>query len=154
MKPNLLNSIYYKLSQVEEGEGLQNCVNNYAKKVFMLYLELLDQLDVDDLNEQVKVKLLLPSGKTHETLVNVGEHLIETLLNSDDFEDEISELDKDFLNKCNCPNKEGILHMVKAIIEDIGSESVEQEDWMNALRKIDNCEDFEREERFFDLDDF
>jgi len=44
--------------------------------------------------------------------------------------------------------------MVKAIIEDIGSESVEQEDWMNALRKIDNCEDFEEEERFFDLDDF
>jgi hypothetical protein len=154
MKPNLLNSIYYKLSQTEEVKGLQNAVNNYTKKVFMLYLELLDQAGVDDLNERVKVKTEFANSKVLETECTAGEHLIEALLHSDDFEDEMKELDEIFLNSCQCNNKEGILHRIKAILSDVGSESIEQSDWLDAVDGMKNCEDFESEERFFDLDDF
>jgi hypothetical protein len=154
MKPNLLNSIYYKLSQTEDGIGLQSAANNYVKKVFMLYLELLDQAGVDDLNEKVKVRTEFANSKVLETECTAGEHLIEALLHSDDFENEMNELDQDFLNSCDCENKEGILHRIKAILSDVGSESIEKSDWLDAVNGMQNCKDYVSEEKFFDLDDF
>jgi hypothetical protein len=47
-----------------------------------------------------------------------------------------------------------VLHKIKAIIADVGSESIELKDWIKAVNGLDGCEDFDAEEDFFDLDDF
>jgi hypothetical protein len=154
MRQDLLNSIYYKLSGTEESADLQGIVNNYVKKIFVLYLDLLNDAGVDNLTEKVKVKSEFGDGKVMETIVEAGEHLIEILLFSDHFKTEIQELDDTLVESCQCQNREGVLHKIKAIIADVGSESIELKDWIKAVNGLDGCEDFDAEEDFFDLDDF
>ena len=154
MRPDLLNSIYYKLSEKEDTTNLQGNVNDYVKKIFVLFLDLLNHAGVNDLKEKIKVRTEFENGKVMEVVTEAGEHLIEMLLFSDDLEKEIEELDNSFMSGCDCQNKEGVVHKIKAILSDVGSESIELKDWIEAVRGMNDCEDFDAEESFFDLDDF
>jgi hypothetical protein len=154
MRPDLLNSIYYKLSEKEDTTNLQGNVNDYVKKVFVLFLDLLNHSGVSDLNEKIKVKTEFENGKVMEVVTEAGEHLIEMLLFSDEFKREIDELDDALMSGCDCRNKEGVVDKIKAILSDVGSESIELKDWVNAVKGMNDCEDFDAEESFFDLDDF
>lgn len=142
MKPALLNSIYYKLSEAESKEGLQNIAALYAKKVYILYLDALDKAGVNNLHRKIKVKTKFPDGYVLESTYQAGEHIIESLFESDEFSREIKELDDMFLNSCECENKNIALNFLKIILKDVGSDSLDMNDWLEAIKNFSNCEEF------------
>jgi len=140
MKPALLDSIYNKINSDDEKTGLKDLSAAYCKKVLMKYLHLLDKASVTNLKEKVNIKLKFSTGKTYEDKRFASEYILETLLFSEEFEDEIAPLDEKFLKDCPCNNKEEYLDYLKYSIADIGWESIDIKDWMKIAEKFDSCE--------------
>ena len=153
MKPALLNSIYLKLSQ-ESHNDLNSLVNNYSKKIFMLYLDALHKAGVNDVNEKIKVSTKFDDGYVLNSVFKAGHHIIESIFESEEFKATIDEFDKMFLENCPCPNKINILHTLKSILIEIGGESADQEEWVSELEKIQACEDFNSFDELNNIDDF
>lgn len=145
MKTALLNSIYYKLSTAEPQGGLQNLVNNYSKQVFVLFLDALDKAGIENLKKKIKVKTKFADGYVLESTFLAGQHMIETLFESEEYAKEIKELDQNFLNACECPQKEAVLHLLKAVLSEVGSESIDPKDWSEAVQHFTDCEEFAEE---------
>jgi hypothetical protein len=142
MKPALLNSIYNKLDSEESLNDLQNLINHYVKKVFVLYLNLLDKVGIKNLDQTILVTNKMPDGYIMKNKFKAGHHMITSLLEGENTKHDIEELDHLFLKHCTCPNAKDILAEIKYGIEDVGSESIDQDEWIERFKGHDNCEDY------------
>ena len=138
MKPALLNSIYEDDSK--SLNNLHSLVSFYAKKIQILYLDLLDKSGIKNLDEKVKVITKFPDGYVLKNTYKAGHHFIEYLFENSDFKKDIEKLDEMFLNNCRCENKEEVLDHLKYILMECGSESISLKDWNKALKNFKTCD--------------
>lgn len=142
MKPALLNSIYHKMNPENSSGGLRSVAENYIKKAFLLYLDALEKAGVSDLNEKVKVKTKFKDGHEIESIYKAGHHMIEDLFEAEEYSVAIDELDQNFLNACECPNKDKALMILKLAIQEVGGESIEQKSWLKIANFFESCDPF------------
>ena len=90
MKPALLNSIYKDDSK--SLNNLHSLVSFYAKKIQILYLDLLDKSGIKNLDEKVKVITKFPDGYVLKNTYKAGHHFIEYLFENSDFKKDIEPL--------------------------------------------------------------
>ena len=143
MEPSLLNDIYIKLSQNENGTDLQKATEKYLKQIYVTYLQMLDAANISDLSQKVKVQTKFPDGYVLDRVMEAVYHLINLILDSDDFKKITKRFDDEFLENCDCPNKDQILILLKQIIIDIGCDSIEKSDWMEIANGFQTCEDID-----------
>jgi hypothetical protein len=142
MKPALLNSIYEDDSK--SLNSLHSLVSFYAKKIQILYLDLLDKSGIKNLDEKVKVITKFPDGHVLKNTYKAGHHFIEYLFEGPDFRKDIEKLDEMFLNNCRCENKEDILDWLKHYLIEEGSKTVSFKDWEKSLKDFKTCESFDQ----------
>jgi len=142
MKPALLNSIYEDDSK--SLNNLHSLVSFYAKKIQILYLDLLDKSGIKNLDEKVKVITKFPDGYVLKNTYKAGHHFIEYLFEGPDFRKDIEKLDEMFLNNCRCENKEEILDWLKHYLIEEGSKTVSFKDWEKSLKDFKTCESFDQ----------
>ncbi len=146
MKSPLLNSIYLKLSQTDDLSGLKKAVSTYIKYMYILYLDVLEDCGVNDLDEKIEVKTKFQDGYTLKHTYEAGYYLINLLLDSDEYKKAIQNLDSRFLDECECPNKEQVLNYLKAIIAEVGSETIKKEEWDEISNYFENCPELQGED--------
>jgi hypothetical protein len=133
MKPALLNSIY------EDAKPLNNfneLAKQYAKKIHVLYLNLLDKAGVKNLDEKIKVTTKFPDGYVMTDTFKAGHHLIEYLFDSDTTQNQIQKLDNEFLKNCSSSKKEELLEKIKHVISEEGSENLNLNNWLDVVEDI------------------
>jgi hypothetical protein len=143
MNPALLNAIYHKIDSKKQFESLQDVVNYYEEKVFELYIGALSKVGIDNLDQKIKVTTKFPDGNTLTSVFKAGHHMIEVVLDSEEYRKEINELDTIFLKNCQCENKEDILDKLKYILMEVGSETIDKHEWSESVQGFSNCEDFQ-----------
>ncbi len=146
MKSPLLNSIYLKMSQKNDLSGLKKTIDTYVKYMYVLYLDVLEDCGVNNLDEKIEVKTKFQDGYTLKHTYEAGYYLINLLLDSDEYKRAVSKLDERFLDECECPNKEQVLNYLKAIIADVGSETIEKEKWDSISEYFTDCPELSSDE--------
>ena len=143
MKPALLNSIYKDDSK--SLNNLHSLVSFYAKKIHILYLNLLDKSGIKNLDEKIKVSTKFPDGYVFTNTYKAGHHFIEYLFEGPDFRKDIEKLDEMFLDNCRCGNKEDILEWLKHYLTEEGSETISFKEWEKSLKDFNTCESFDHD---------
>jgi hypothetical protein len=143
MKPALLNSIYKDDSK--SLNNLHSLVSFYAKKIHILYLNLLDKSGIKNLDEKIKVSTKFPDGYVLTNTYKAGYHFIEYLFEGPDFRKDIEKLDEMFLDNCRCENKEHILEWLKYYLTEEGSETISFKEWEKSLKDFNTCESFDHD---------
>ena len=135
---SLLNSIYKQCSS-QDFSNPGELINYYVNKIHLLFLDILDQSGIDNLDEKIKVTSKFEDGYILTSLFRAGEHFIDVIFSSTDYEKEISKLDKMFLDNYNSQNeedkedKEDTLEKIKHIISEIAPETIDKEEWLKEL---------------------
>lgn len=137
MKPALLNSIYLKTSKHEYFHSLNELIEFYVDKLYVLYLNVLDDAGVSNLNEKIKVKTKLPSGKIITDHYSAGLHLIDVLFDSDQYEHDLHKLDSIFLKNCQEKNKEEILDKIKYVFSEVACNTLDKKE---IIKEIQHCD--------------
>ena len=145
MKPALLDSIYHKINTGQTFDDLKSLADFYAQKVYTLYLDSLKKSGITNLDETIKVTSKLQDGYILKNTFRAGDHMIEALFHSQDYSRDIKKLDDTFLDNCQCPNKEEVLHKLKFVLIEIGSESIGQDEWLKELGAFSDCNNFPTE---------
>ena len=143
MKPALLNAIYTKDTQNGSFDTLHKLVDAYSKKVFVLYLDALHEAGVDDIAQKVTVNTKFPDGYILVSSYPAGHHIIEALFESYEFKEKIEQLDKMFLENCSCAKPKRVLEKLKEAIMEVGSESIDQEEWNDHIKVFHDCKNID-----------
>lgn len=134
MKPSLLNSIYVKLSKQEFSTKLEQDVNEFINKVYVLFLETLEDQGITNLEQRIKID--------RYDQPTVGNFILETILYGDPFKKQMEKFENEFLQNCDCEYKEEILGFLKSVLNEEGCESTDILEWNNMSKGFADCEDF------------
>jgi hypothetical protein len=135
MKPALFNE-KHKQSSV----GLPDLLRFYSNQIRKLYVNLLKESGVKNLDEKITVSTKFPDGHVMEQKYKAGHHFIMYLFDSQDLAEDIKKLDEHFLANCPCEDKEEVLIHLKHMLTECGSESISEEDWKECLKDFKTCE--------------
>jgi uncharacterized protein YerC len=135
MHPALLNSIY----QFSEKKitNFQDLVEIYLNNLFVLFLNVLEDHNISNLNERIKVKKMLPSGRKFIDTHDAGWYFVNLMLESSQYKEKIKELDNMFLEHCDKENKEECLEMIKHVFMEMASESLDKNKIIETIQKLD-----------------
>lgn len=132
MKSALLNAIYRTAGE-ESVHDLKDAILYYMEKVYLLYIDALDSANVNNLDEMIEVTLKFPDGYTMTNTLRAGDHLIDMVLDSDEYRKNIQKLDEIFLQHSHCPEKEEHLAYLKYILSEVGAETLDKDEWTEAV---------------------
>ncbi len=133
---SLLNSIYQQHSAPQNISDMSGLINYYVNKIHLLFLDILDQSGIDNLDQKIKVTTKFDDGYMLTSVFTAGAHFIDVIFASEDYEKEISKLDETFLKNCPSPNKEDILEKLKHVIAEIASETIDKEEWIKEINEL------------------
>lgn len=131
MKPQLLDSIYYSNQQPQN-----DVVSFYVKKIYALFVDLLDKSGINNLSEMISADITLSNGKVLKNKLQAGHYFIDYILFSDKTKEEIEKLDKIFLQNIQSDNPEETLEHIKYILVEEASETLDMKQWLEALKNI------------------
>jgi|APCry1669189534_1035231.scaffolds.fasta_scaffold09702_5 hypothetical protein len=137
MNNALLNSIYYKKSE-KKIQSYDDLVENYVNNLFILYLNLLDEHNIQNLNEAVKVKRKTPDGTTYNTTMPAGWYCVNSIFTAPGYEDKAEDLDKMFLENCHEKDKEKQLESIKNLFMDLACENLDKDEVVDIIKKSDH----------------
>lgn len=139
MKSDLLNSIYQKHDSQHDFNNTKDLMNFYVNKIHLLYVDALDKAGIENLDQKIKVTTKFDDGYVLTNVFNAGHHIIDVVFDSEDYSKNLENLDKTFLQKCTCPDKEDLLEKIKHIIAEIGSETIDKQEWLKELDHLKTC---------------
>jgi hypothetical protein len=103
----------------------------------MYYFGILEDNNIKNVNERIKYKKYLPSGKHYIDTQDAGLFFINFLLDSPQYQKQIEKLDDIFLEHCKLPNKEECLEQVKHLFKELASESLDKNEVIEKISKLD-----------------
>ena len=92
---------------------------------------------------KIKIKTTFPDGYVLEYTQEAGFHLINFVFDSKDYKNQIKKLDDEFLDSCECSNKNKILNILKAAIVEVGSDTADSDDWNTIANDFSDCASYE-----------
>lgn len=136
IKSTILRSQFEKLSAVQPSSSVTDVFNNYSQKFLVLYNDALEQKGLNP-DAFIKVK---KNGHINEGKVKA--YLPEHVLDSEEYKDEIEEMDKMALKALDCPDPEETLKTIKKWCETLALDSNDPSFWEEQTAKYVHYCDF------------
>lgn len=146
MKPSIFNNI--NDDENVSSDSINGLIEYYTDKIHAMYVDLLKELGVEHLDEKITVVTKLSDNDKVTSTFKAGHHVIEMLFQSGETRKEVSLLDKRFLTLCPCSHKTSILNQLKYLLMEVGSETIDQKEWKEAISGLNTCEDLNNIEDF------
>lgn len=146
MKPSIFNSI--NDNEPMSPDSINGLIEYYTDKIHAMYVNLLKELGVEHLDEKITVVTTLSDNDKVTNTFKAGHHVIEMLFQSGETRRDIEKLDKKFLTLCPCNHKTSILNQIKYLLMEVGSETIDKQEWADAISGLNTCEDLNN------IDDF
>lgn len=118
--------------------GVKGSAEQYLNRVYLLFLDLLEQNKVNDVHEQVKVTVTFRDGSTEEDTLEAGSYLVEKIFETHEYED----IKKRFLDSCSCPNKDEMINYLQYLVKEYGGDTIEKDDWLDLAEEFEDCLEF------------